>query len=309
MTPRMHEDEVPTDEGLVRRLLRAQFPAWADLPIASPLTTGTDHAIFRAGTDLSVRLPRIHWAASQPAKEARWLPRLAPHLPLTVPVPRATGAPGEGYPFAWSVHPWIEGRSVTFDRLASPEGTALRLAAFLRALQAIDAAGGPAPGEAGSLRGAPLAALDASVRRATEQLAARIDTRRVLSSWEAALEAPAFAGAPVWIHGDLSPGNLLERRGEVHAVIDFGCLAVGDPACDLLIAWSLLRGPSRQAFRRALAVDDATWQRGRGWALFCALIALPYYLHTNPGLVALSWHTLEQALGGGPGSWPAPGVP
>ncbi len=295
-TSKMHENEVHTDEALVRRLLRAQFPEWADLPIAPPLKTGTSNAIFRLGDDLSVRLPRIDWAVKQVSKEQTWLPRLAPQLPLGVPVPIAVGVPGDGYPFPWSVCQWFEGRAVTYDGLADPVRAAQSLAAFTVALQSADATGGPTPTPPGSIRGAPLATLDEQVRQCVDQLGDLIDRDVVLAAWDASLDAPVHDGRPVWIHGDLSPGNLIERDGELVAVIDYGCMAVGDPASDLLIGWNLFRGASRTAYREAAGVDDATWLRGRGWALYGAMIALPYYLHTNPPIVELSWHMLREVL-------------
>lgn len=295
--PRMHEDEVPTDEGLVRRLLRAQFPAWADLPIAPPLKVGTDNAIFRLGADMSVRLPRID-PEGQVGKVDAWLPRLGPHLPLRTPEPLAAGEPGEGFPFPWTVHSWLAGRTVSYERLADPVRAAESLAAFLVALQAVDSTGGPTPGASGSDRGAALATRDERVRVCVDQLGDLIDRRRVLAAWEAALAAPEYEDPPVWVHGDLSPGNLIERDGEIDGVIDFGCMAIGDPACDLIVARNLLRGESRSVFRRATGVDEATWLRGAGWGLSVALIALPYYLETNPAIVASSWSVLHEVLEG-----------
>jgi len=294
--PKMHENEVHTDEALVRRLLHAQFPRWADRSIAPPLVTGTDNAIFRLGEDMSVRLPRIDWAVGQIGKEATWLPRLDPHVPLRVPLPLAVGVPGEGYPYPWAVHPWFEGQAVTWGGLADPVRAAESLAGFTLALQDIDATGGPIPGASGSDRGAPLATLDERIRSCVEQLGGLIDRDRVLAVWDASLDAQVHDGPPVWVHGDLAPGNLIERRGEIDAVIDFGSLNVGDPACDLLPAWNLFRGESREVFRSATRADDAAWRRGRGWGLSFALTALPYYLDTNPGIVETSWHVLREIL-------------
>jgi aminoglycoside phosphotransferase (APT) family kinase protein len=298
----MHADEVPTDAELVRRLVAAQFPEWAGLPIRPVPSGGTDNAIYRLGDDLAVRLPRVGWAVGQVGKEHRWLPRLAPHLPLAVPVPLAAGEPGEGYPWPWSVCRWLDGENATLDRLSDPCRAAEELAGFLIALRGIDPAGGPPPGEHNSGRGVPLAERDARVREslaALNELGGEIDTDAAAAIWEDSLAAPAWDGPPVWLHGDLQSGNLLAQNGRLSAVIDFGCLGVGDPACDLMVAWNLFTGESRAAFRATLAPDDASWARGRGWALSVGLIALPYYLPTSPAMVRYARHTIAAVLGDG----------
>jgi aminoglycoside phosphotransferase (APT) family kinase protein len=296
MAPRkMHEDEVDTDASLVRRLLAAQFPGWADLPIERVRSAGTDNALYRLGDDMAVRLPRIHWAVGQVDKEHRWLPRLAPCLPLAIPVPLAKGEPGAGYPWHWSIYRWLAGENATSERIADPRQAALDLARFIIALQGIDTTGGPLAVDH-NLRGVPLALRDSATREAIAALEGTIDTDGVTAAWEAALQAPAWDRAPVWFHGDLLPGNLLFERGRLSAVIDFGGLGVGDPAPDLMIAWGLFSGASRDAFRGALAVDDATWARGRGHALSQALIFIPYYLDTNPVGVGNARHTIAAVL-------------
>ena len=292
----MHADEVHTDSDLVRRLLAGQFPHWADLPIRPVPSAGTDNALYRLGDTLTVRMPRIAWAVGQVAKEQHWLPRLAPHLPLAIPVPLAMGEPAEGYPWSWSVCPWIEGENATLDRLADPDQAALDLARFVAALQSIDATDGPSPGAHNSGRGVPLAQRDAAVRSAIDRLDGEVDIDTVTALWDEALRTPLWDRPPVWIHGDLQSGNLLATDGRLSAVIDFGCLGVGDPACELIVAWNLFCADSRATLRQSLAVDDATWARGRCWALSVALIALPYYLHTNPAIVAASRHTIDQLL-------------
>ena len=289
----MHADEVDTDVALVRRLLAAQFPRWADLAIEPVVSYGTDHDIYRLGDDLAARLPRIGWATEQAAKEAECLPKLAPHLPLAVPVQVAMGRPAEGYPFAWSVYEWLPGDDAngTIDDL---DQAAVDLAAFVKALRRVDAtAAHPRPRGA---RGAPLAELDGSVRRSIAELGGRSDRAAALRSWNESLAAPEWDGDEVWVHGDLLPGNLLVVDGRLSAVIDFGGLNVGDPACDLQPAWNVFAGGSRTRYRAELAVDDASWLRGRGWALFQAVVALPYYWDTNPGMVRQASHALAQVL-------------
>ncbi len=292
---KMHADEVETDESLVGRLLAAQFPRWASLSIEPLHSAGTDNAIYRLGDDMAVRLPRIHGATGQVDKEHRWLPRLAPLLPLAIPVPIAKGTPGEGYPWHWSVYRWLEGENATIELIADPRQAARELAQFIYALQRIDTTGGPLAVDH-NLRGVPLATRDASTREAIAALRGMIDADAATTAWEAALQAPEWGRAPVWFHGDLLPGNLLFEQGRLSAVIDFGCLGMGDPACDLMVAWGLFSGESRDAFRAALPVDDATWARGRGHALSQALIFVPYYLDTNPVGIANARHMIDEVL-------------
>lgn len=296
-TKKMHADEIETDAALVRRLIAAQFPQWADLPIAAVRSAGTANAIYRLGDDMAVRLPRTQGAVGQVDKERHWLPKLAPLLPLAVPVPLAKGAPGEGYPSHWSVVSWLEGENATLDRISHPQQFARQLAQFITALQSIDAHEGPAAGSHNFYRGVPLAHRDEVTRSALAALHGIIDTAAATIAWEAALETPVWAGKPVWIHGDLQSGNLLAMDGRLSAVIDFGGLGVGDPACDLLVAWSLFSAEMRAAFRAALSVDDATWARGRGWALYFGLVALPYYVDTNPVLADIARYAISEVLG------------
>jgi aminoglycoside phosphotransferase (APT) family kinase protein len=294
---KMHADEADIDAALVRRLLAAQFPHWAALPLQPVRSAGTDNALYRLGEERVVRLPRIHWAVEQVEKEQAWLPRLAPRLPLAIPVPLAKGAPGEGYPWDWSVYRWLEGENIAIERLADPRQAATDLAQFVAAMQRIETTDGPPPGPHNSFRGVPLAVRDAPTCAAIASLHGLLDDLdSVTAAWEAALHAGAWSGAPVWIHGDLQAGNLLTAQGRLHAVIDFGCLGVGDPACDLMVAWNLLSAETRSVFRETLQADDATWARGRGWALSVALIALPYYQTTNPALVAISRRAIAEVL-------------
>jgi aminoglycoside phosphotransferase (APT) family kinase protein len=289
----MHADEVDTDEELVRRLLAAQFPRWAELPVERFESAGTDHAIYRLGDDMAVRLPRIAGAAESMEKEQRWLPILAPLLPLAVPVPLAMGMPAEGYPWRWSVNRWLEGEPARLDRFDDPRRAATDLAHFVAALQRIDATDEGCP--AGD-RGVSLATRDRSTRAAIAALEGVLETDELTTAWETALRAPAWRGPPVWTHGDLLPGNLLVARGRLRAVIDFGVMGIGDPACDVIAGWTLFSGGSREAFRAALPVDAATWDRGCGWALSIALIALPYYRDTNPEFAGIAQWTIDQVL-------------
>ena len=293
VAPKMHAGEVDTDVALVRRLLAGQFPQWADLPIEQVVSYGTDHDIYRLGDHLAARLPRIGWATGQAAKEKEWLPKLAPHLPLAVPVQLAMGHAADGYPFDWSVYEWLPGEDAngTIDDL---DQAAVDLAGFVKALRQIDVTGAH-PRPPGS-RGAPLTELDKDVRRSIAALGVRIDTDAALRSWEESLNAPEWDGEDVWVQGDLLPGNLLVVDGRLSAVIDFGCLNVGDPACDLQPAWNVFAADSRLRYGAELQADDASWLRGRGWSLYQALMALPYYWDTNPGMIRQASHALAQVL-------------
>ena len=295
----MHPDEILADESLAARLVAAQFPQWQHLPVTRVRHSGTDNAIFRLGDELAARLPRIHWATSQADKEFEWLPRLAPYLPLAVPTPLCKGAPAFGYPWPWAVYAWLDGDSALDVAVDDPAGAALDLAAFVRALRGVPAHDRP-PALPGG-RGGPLAARDAETRDAIAALEGRIDTDAVTAAWQDSLDAPPYEGEPVCIHADLTPGNLIVRDGKLSAVIDFNMMTVGDPACDLTLAWNFLDSPTRRVFRDALAVDDAAWRRARGWAISGSLIALPYYMNTNPGIVAQSWRTLREAVADHPG--------
>jgi aminoglycoside phosphotransferase (APT) family kinase protein len=286
----MHVDQLDVDVPLVRRLVAAQFPEWAELSIEPVPRGGTDNALFRLGPDLVARLPVTESKAATLAKERGWLPRLAPHLPLAVPVPVAEGDPGEGYPCIWSVYAWLRGEDATVAPLVDPGP---QLAAFIRALQAVDASGGPPAGG----RGGPLADRDGAFRASLAALPADLGRDALAAEWESALRAPEWDGPPVWIHGDLDARNVLVEDGRLTGVVDWGSLAVGDPACEVMVAWKLVPAAARDAFRAALAVDDATWQRGRGWALSQAVAALAYYtMETNPVLVVEARRWLAEVL-------------
>lgn len=293
---KMHDGEVETDPALVRRLLTAQFPQWAALPVKPVPSAGTDNALYRLGDDLAVRLPRIDWATEQVNKEHQWLPRLAPFLPLAIPTPIVKGEPGEGYPWPWSVYRWLGGENATLERIADLHQLAVDLAHFIAALQRIDATDGLPPDTHDLARGRPLATRDTHTRKAIATLSGTLDTEAVMAVWDAAVAAPAWHRPPVWIHGDLQSGNLLAVEGRLSAVIDFGCLAVGDPAFDVMAAWLYLPAEARGTFRATLQVDDATWVRGRGLALSVGLIAFPYYQSTNPILAEIARRAINEAI-------------
>ena len=265
--PKQH----PTiDETLVRRLVATQFPGWKELPIRPVALSGWDNRTFHLGDQMLVRMPSREEYAAQVDKEQDWLPKLAPFLPLPIPEPLAVGEPMSGYPWKWSIYRWLEGDSAAVGAIADLCAFAASLAQFLVALQRIDSTGGPLPGLHSFYRGGDVEIYDAEVRRALVALKDKIDVDAAAAVWEMALKS-TWQGAPVWVHGDICAGNLLVQEGRLCAVIDFGQLAVGDPACDLAIAWTLFKGESRRVFRLMLPLDEGTWSRGRGWALWKAL--------------------------------------
>lgn len=287
---------IPTiDAALVQRLIAAQFPQWAGLDIAPLLPGGWDNRTFHLGQDMTVRLPSAASYALQVEKEQVFLPKLAPHLPLPIPVPLARGVSGEGYPWPWSVYRWLPGETAADERIGDLTIFAEDLARFLVALREVDASGGPLPGAHNFFRGGPPAHYDTETRRALAALEGRIDTEAAHKVWEAALSAD-WHGAPVWFHGDISWGNLLVEDGRLSAVIDFGTSGIGDPACDLAIAWTLFRGESREVFRAGMGLDAGTWARGRGWTLWKALIVYAGLPGTNSAEAEKSRKVIDEVL-------------
>ena len=264
-------DAVDIDAELVRRLIGQQFPQWADLAVVGVEPQGWDNRTFRIGRELLARLPSASGYASQVEKEQFWLPRLAPHLPVSIPKPVAMGAPALEYPWQWSIYAWIDGEPAKKASIDGCAGFARETASFLKALHAIDAAGGPSAGQHSFFRGGSLTAYDQETRDAINRLDDRSERTRADKLWNAAI-ATEWGSAPVWVHGDMAAGNLLVSQDHLCGVIDFGCLAVGDPACDLAIAWTFFDDEAREDFRGALGLDQATWTRGKAWALWKALI-------------------------------------
>lgn len=287
---KMHADEVHIDAALVRRLLAKQFPQWADLPVREVRSTGTVNAIYRLGDDLYARLPRVAEWAKDLDREWRWLPKLASHLSLQIPEPVAKGSPGNSYPFSWAIYRWIEGRPYSDELVGGEHRAAGDLARFVTELRRMDPAGAPPAGRR------PLRELDAATRAAVEASRGAIDTDAATVAWERALGAPEWKGEPVWIHADLLRPNLLVRDGRICAIIDFGGAGVGDPAADVIAAWSVFGPAGRGAFRDALDADDGTWDRARGFALHQAALIIPYYAGKNPGFVALAKRTVEEVV-------------
>lgn len=283
------------DAQLARRLVGNQFPQWADLPVTPVEHGGVDNRTFRLGERMTVRLPSADSYALQVDKEQRWLPVLAPQLPLPIPTPVAMGVPGEGYPHAWSVYRWLDGEIATEQDIDDLTGFATAVAGFLVALRRIDTTDGPGPGRHNFFRGGPLTTYADETLDAIEALGDEVAGDAARRVWDDAMAA-TWEQEPVWFHGDVATGNLLLRAGRLAAVIDFGTSGVGDPACDVVLAWTLLSGPSRDAFRAGLGADRGTWSRGRGWALWKALITLADQLDRDPEGAAVSRRVIDRVL-------------
>ncbi|MDX8456603.1 aminoglycoside phosphotransferase family protein [Mesorhizobium sp. VK9D] len=290
----MNDPQPTIDTGLVRRLVETQFPQWRHLPVSPVAFGGWDNRTFHLGDEMTVRLPSAAAYSLQVEKEQRWLPKLAPLLPLPIPTPLAMGEPAADYPWHWSVYHWIEGETARTAPIADPVSFAVSLADFLVALRGVDATDGPASGRHNFHRGGPLTVYDDQARQAITALEGRIDARAATTVWEAALAA-TWHGSSVWFHGDVASGNLLVEDGRLSAVIDFGTSGVGDPSCDLAIAWTFFEGKSREAFRTRIAVDDATWARGRGWALWKALITVAGH-DANQAEAERQRHVIDEVL-------------
>jgi aminoglycoside phosphotransferase (APT) family kinase protein len=284
-------DALKIDIPLVTHLIASQFPQWAHLPVSPVALSGWDNRSFHLGTDMTVRLPGAEPYARAVNKEQTWLPRLAAHLPLPIPQPVALGEPDQHSPWRWSVYRWLNGEIATSERISDLDRFAIDLAGFLRAPQKIATAGGPAR----KLRGGSLDLWNDQAEAVIDALASTVDAAAVTSIWQSALAAP-FTNQPVWYHGDIAAGNLLVQEGKLCAVIDFGGVGVGDPGCDMTIAWTLLGPSSRQLFRETLGVEDAVWNRGRGWALWKAMIILAGIIETNAVEMASAEYAVDQLL-------------
>jgi aminoglycoside phosphotransferase (APT) family kinase protein len=280
---------------LASRLVAQQFPEWADLPLRPVEPRGHDNITFRLGESMSVRLPSGEGYVPQVSKEQHWLPVLAPQLPLPIPGPVAQGVPGCGYPWPWSVYRWLDGQVAAVTPVADLNRFAADLAGFLAALYRIDPTGGPQAGYDTCYFGVALQHWDAQTRESISKLDGQIDTRGVTEVWNAAL-ASRWDGPDQWFHGDIAPGNLLVSDGHLSAVIDFGIAGIGDPACDTAIAWAFFDGDCRETYRSSLPLDEAAWARGRGWALWKALITIALYDTSQPGERAESMAIIEAVV-------------
>jgi aminoglycoside phosphotransferase (APT) family kinase protein len=290
--------EVEVTADLVRRLLAGQHPDLARLPV-EPLASGWDNTLFRLGDELVARLPQRTLGASILVNEQRWLPSLAPRLPLPVPVPVRTGVPGEGYPWPWSVVRFLPGTPASDGPSFDPRLAAADLGGFFGALHA------PAPADAPAnpYRGVPLERRAATFGQNLAALdVTALDGREaVLAAWENALAVPPWDGPAVWLHGDPHPANILIDNGQVSGVLDFGDITAGDPAADLSLVWMLLPAACHGDFRASYAaasgepIGEATWARGRGWALNLGIVFLAWSAD-NPGMRAIGRRTVAAVL-------------
>jgi aminoglycoside phosphotransferase (APT) family kinase protein len=278
----MHDDELFSDESVVHALLMQQFPEWADRSVSRIESTGTSNALYRIGSDLVARLPRRPSNGEYVAREQRWLPTLAPHLPLTVPLPVASGEPSEAFGYPWFVYQWMHGDDAIVGVYDTTQA-AIDLAQFINALRLCSIVDAIHQGVAISGRGGPLIERDARTRTEVRKCAGLIDIdlAAVEAVWDRAVLTSPWSNDPVWIHADLSSGNLLVEHRRLSSVIDWGLFGIGDPAWDLIVAWEMFNDHDRKVFREHIDIDDDTWERGRGFALSTAAYALPYYVHTN----------------------------
>jgi aminoglycoside phosphotransferase (APT) family kinase protein len=268
-------DQPVINEHLITKLISEQFPQWKDLPIKAVAHQGCDNKTFRLGDQMLVRLPSSEEYVRQVQKEHTWLPLLAPNLPFPIPEPIAMGKPSEYYPWNWSVYRWLDGDSANTVELDNEhlETIALQLARFLNEFHKFDANGAPAPGLHNWWRAAHTSVYDAETRVLIGKLKNIVDPDKANSLWEEALSSK-WSKDPVWVHGDIASGNILLKDKKLSAVIDFGCMGIGDPACDLTIAWTFFKNKSREVFKNSMGLDYDTWSRARGWALWKALYEL-----------------------------------
>ncbi len=291
----MHPDQVDVGADVVAQLVRSQFPRWADLPVREVSSHGTVNALFRLGADFVLRFPLCPapTVRAELMAEQDHLRLIGAQVAVEVPSPVAIGEPGAGYPGPWSIYRWIDGVTADTYDVADSDAFADDLASFIIAVHQIETRG---QGWDGTGRGGPLAEADVDVRSALRASRALVDVDTITRVWEDCQEASRGTDPDVWIHADLMPGNLIVREDRLTAVIDFGAVGIGDPAVDLLPAWTVLNSRTRQRFRNALAVNDEQWARGRGWAIVQAIIALPYYVDTNPMMTAIARRTLDQVV-------------
>ncbi|WP_425647081.1 aminoglycoside phosphotransferase family protein [Agrobacterium leguminum] len=290
------DDRIVVSTEQVRALVDSQFPQWAGLNIRPVELSGWDNRSFRLGDDMLIRMPSASRYVAQVEKEHRWLPVLALLLPFPIPAPLALGQPGEDYPFRWSVYRWLEGEPLARDMDRVDLSTiAIDVAAFLRALHGVDASDGPPAGAHNFHRGGSLSVYDGEAKASAVRLADEVDQALAMEIWQLALSS-YWRKQGVWVHGDIAEGNLLVKDGRLSAVIDFGSSGVGDPSSDLILAWNVLDAESRAVFRRALELDEATWQRGRGWALWKALIVLDAERGRNDKMAEWSRRTIREVF-------------
>lgn len=270
---------ITINADLVKKLIKEQFPQWSNLDIKPVKNGGNDNRTFHLGEELSVRLPSEEAYSYQVEKEQKWLPILAEKLSFTIPTPIAKGVANEDYPWSWSIYKWLEGETLSYKKIDGLSQFAKDLGTFLNEFQAIDASEGPLAGQHNFYRGGSLLIYDKESRNSIENNKNSFDLHILNEIWDLALDSK-WVSNPVWVHGDIAPGNILVKDGKLSAVIDFGILGVGDPSCDAAIAWTFFDETSRGEFKKVLNIDGGTWNRARGWALWKALITYDAYKDT-----------------------------
>jgi aminoglycoside phosphotransferase (APT) family kinase protein len=267
------DDRLLIKRSLARRLVDLQFPQWRGLTLQPVQMNGWDNVTFRLGNQMKARFPTARRYVPQIQKQHLWLPHMAAFLKVQIPTPVAVGTSADEYPFPWAIETWIEGEVPSAENVPDRKSFAAELGKFLLSLQQIPPAAGPLPGEDNFFRGGSLQVYDSETRECIERLENELDGGTATAIWEAALMS-SFDAAACWVHGDFAPGNLLVADGHLKAVIDFGCSAVGDPACDLVIAWTFFEGESRDVFRSTIGAQRGMWARARGWALWKTVLQL-----------------------------------
>lgn len=288
---KLHDDEIDINAVLVRQLLDSQFPVWADSRLRVLSGLGTDNAMYMLGDDKVVRLPRTARSATNIEKERLWLPKLAPFLPVSIPTILGRGSPAARYPLPWIIYRWMEGQPPYAESMLDHHQAAIDLGNFVAEMRKISSLKGPR-----CKRGQPLSTRDEETRVAITELSNIYDVNLLIDMWESALAAPLWSDDPVWIHGDLHPGNILTQNRRVTAVLDFGAAGVGDPACDMMVGWTLLTSETRQIFRSIVQPDHATWARGLGWALTFGIVGYPYYRVSNPKFARIAKRAIDQTI-------------
>ncbi len=288
-------EHLPVSVSLAKALVTSQFPKWSKLEICPIPSSGTDNTIFRLGENMCLRLPKTMHTEKNLKKEHAWLPKLTP-LSLQTPKPLAIGTPEKGYPCSWCIYSWIDGNTVVANYLSDDHRAAKDIGKFINSLQLVDTEGGPKSGPHNNYRGVPLIDRNQLTREAIQKLNAEFETNALNNLWDAALDVPTWANAPVWLHGDIHSGNMLTQNGRLNAMIDFGLSGVGDPACDLMVGWTQFHPEARNTFHKFIKADDDTWERGKGWALSWAVIALAHYNRSNSFLASMSRNTINQLV-------------
>jgi len=288
---KMHIDEVDINPELIKDLLQEQFPKWENQPLQLMHPEGTDNAMYRLGNDKLIRLPRTEGSSLNIEKELTWLPKLGPKLPISIPSIIGRGMANKNYPFPWLICEWLEGSNPDQEGMIDEQKAATDLAFFVKAMQQVPTVEGP-----NCSRGQPLNTREKEVLQSIPLLKELYDTNLLKELWESASSAPHWKRDPVWIHGDLHAGNLLAMEKKIVGVVDWGLAGIGDPACDMIVAWTLLCQQSREIFRSLVQPDDHTWSRGRGWALFLGIVGYPYYRDTNPIFAGIAKRALDQVI-------------